>query len=177
MNPSRRHWLAACCIACVLPLAVACGGAKSPSPTPAPTVANSARTPAGAAATRTPTSAAVAAITPPANATPTASGLRYVDQVVGAGAAPRMDQRVTVHYTGRLAATGQTFDSSIERGQPATFPMNGVIKGFSEALSTMHVGGKRTVYIPAALGYGAVANGPIPPNSDLVFEIELLAIQ
>ena len=110
------------------------------------------------------------------NATVTDSGLGYVDEVVGTGPSPRMDQQVTVHYTGTLAANGQKFDSSVDRGQPATFPMRGVIKGFSEGLSTMQVGGKRTIYIPAALGYGAGGGGPIPPNSDLIFELELIAI-
>jgi len=88
-----------------------------------------------------------------------------------------MDQQVTVHYTGKLASNGTVFDSSVQRGQPATFGMNGVIKGFSEGLLTMKVGGKRTVFIPAALGYGAAGGGPIPPNADLIFEIELIAIK
>lgn len=111
------------------------------------------------------------------NPTVTPSGLKYVDQVVGTGASPRSDQMVTVHYTGKLAANGQKFDSSVDRGQPATFAMNGVIPGFSEALATMKVGGKRTAQIPAALGYGAVANAAIPANSDLIFEIELISIR
>jgi FKBP-type peptidyl-prolyl cis-trans isomerase FkpA/FKBP-type peptidyl-prolyl cis-trans isomerase FklB len=84
---------------------------------------------------------------------------------------------VTVNYTGKLAATGKVFDSTQASG-PTTFAMNGVIKGFAEAISTMKVGGKRTVYIPAALAYGQNGYpGVIPPNSDLVFEIELLAIK
>ena len=110
------------------------------------------------------------------NAKLTLSGLEYVDEVRGTGVTPRMDQRVTVHYTGKLASNGEVFDSSVERGQAATFPMNGVIKGFAEGLSTMKVGGKRTVFIPSALGYGAAGSGPIPPNADLIFEIELLAV-
>ena len=109
--------------------------------------------------------------------TKTASGLEFVDHVEGTGESPRMDQQVTVHYTGKLAADGTKFDSSVDRGAPASFPMNGVIKGFSEGLSTMKVGGKRTVYIPAAIGYGAGGGGPIPPNADLIFEIELIAIK
>ncbi len=112
------------------------------------------------------------------NPTVTASGLQYTDQVVGTGASPSANQTVTVHYTGKLAANGKKFDSSLDRGQPATFAMNGVIKGFSEGLSTMKIGGKRTVYIPAALGYGAAGFPPaVPPNADLVFEIELIAIR
>jgi FKBP-type peptidyl-prolyl cis-trans isomerase len=89
-----------------------------------------------------------------------------------------MDQQVTVHYVGKLAATGETFQSTHELGQPATFSMQGVIKGFSEGLSTMKVGGKRTVYIPANLAYGALGRAPlIPPNADLIFELELLAVK
>ena len=108
--------------------------------------------------------------------TKTDSGLEYVDEVVGEGDSPRMDQQVTVHYTGTLAADGKKFDSSVDRGEPATFPMNAVIKGFSEGLSTMQVRGKRTVFIPSAIGYGERGGGPIPPNADLIFEIELIAI-
>ncbi|MBI5948951.1 MAG: FKBP-type peptidyl-prolyl cis-trans isomerase [Chloroflexi bacterium] len=106
----------------------------------------------------------------------TASGLKYTDEVVGTGASPRADQVVTVHYRGTLAATGAQFDSSYDRGQPATFAMSGVIKGFAEGLSTMKVGGKRTILIPAALAYGATARPSIPANSDLVFELELIAV-
>jgi FKBP-type peptidyl-prolyl cis-trans isomerase len=111
------------------------------------------------------------------NPTVTASGLKYVDTVVGTGPSPRPDQSVTVHYTGLLAANGKKFDSSVDRGQPASFAMNGVIPGFKEALSTMKVGGKRRAYIPAALGYGAANIPGIPPNSDLIFDIELIAIK
>lgn len=113
------------------------------------------------------------------NGTVTPSGLQFRDDVVGTGATPRLDQQVTVHYKGTLAATGQQFDSSYDRGQPATFSLQRVIKGFAEGISTMKVGGKRTVYIPANLGY---ANNPpdgsiIPKGADLIFEIELLAIK
>ena len=112
------------------------------------------------------------------NPTVLPSGLKYTDQVVGTGASPRADQSVTVHYTGKLAANGKKFDSSVDSGRPATFRMDGVIKGFSEGLSTMKVGGKRTVFIPSALGYGARGAGAdIPPNSDLIFELELIAIK
>ena len=83
-----------------------------------------------------------------------------------------------MHYAGTLAATGEKFDSSYDRGQPATFSLQGVIKGFAEGISTMKVGGKRTVYIPANLGYAAAGRPPvIPPNADLIFEIELIAIK
>ena len=115
-------------------------------------------------------------MTAPADAITTASGLKYVDIKVGDGASPAATAQVTVNYTGRLAVNGQVFDST-EGKAPISFAMNGVIKGFSEGLSTMKVGGKRTVYIPAALGYGARGQGPIPANSDLVFDIELIAIK
>lgn len=111
------------------------------------------------------------------NATVTESGLKYVDHEVGTGESPRMDQQVTVHYTGKLASNDRKFDSSVDRGEPATFPMDGVIKGFSEGLSTMKVGGKRTVFIPSGLGYGPRGTGPIPPNADLIFELELIAVR
>jgi peptidylprolyl isomerase len=113
------------------------------------------------------------------NSTVTPSGLEYRDEVVGTGPSPRMDQQVTVHYVGKLAATGETFQSTHELGRPATFAMQGVIKGFSEGLATMKVGGKRTVYIPANLGYGnnPPRNSPIPPGADLIFELELLEIK
>src|SRR5262249_29176757 len=109
-------------------------------------------------------------------ATVTDSGLGYIDEVVGDGPSPRMDQDVTVHYTGSLASNGVKFDSSVDRGVPATFPMRGVIRGFSEGLSTMRVGGKRKIYIPSDLGYGPGGAGPIPPNADLIFDLELIAI-
>lgn len=109
--------------------------------------------------------------------TVTASGLRYVDEKVGAGDTPSASNLVTVHYIGKLASDGTVFDSSVARGQPATFPMNGVIPGFAEALSTMKVGGKRIAYLPANIAYGARGGGPIPPNADLVFEIELIEVR
>lgn len=133
---------------------------------------------------RTPTAApskTTAATTGPitlTNPTVTASGLKYEDVVVGTGASPKTGQRVTVHYTGTLV-NGTKFDSSRDRGTPFTFVIGtgGVIKGWDEGVATMKVGGKRNLYIPAALGYGSRANGPIPANSDLIFEVELLAVQ
>ena len=179
MLPKRRAGWIGVAVACLLPFSVACGGNKAPAPAEKTPAARATAAPATHSATAT---AAAATTTgtparPPANATVTASGLRYIDQAIGTGASPRIDQRVTVHYTGRIESNNQVFDSSRDRGQPATFAMNQVIKGFSEALTTMRVGGQRTVYIPAALGYGAVPNGPIPPNSDLIFDIELISAQ
>lgn len=111
-------------------------------------------------------------------ATTTASGLKYIDSVVGAGESPRPDQSVVVNYTGSLASDGKTFDSTTGRGS-ATFPLNRVIRGFSEGILTMQPGGKRTIYIPAGLAYGASPppGSGIPANADLIFEIELVAVK
>ena len=106
----------------------------------------------------------------------TETGLKYIDEKVGDGASPDLTSKVTVNYTGWLV-DGTKFDSSVDRGQPATFPLNGVIKGWQEGLRTMKVGGKRRLIVPASLGYGSVARPPIPANSTLVFDVELLGVQ
>lgn len=107
----------------------------------------------------------------------TDSGLQY--EVVEAGDAdapkPSLQDQVTVHYTGTLV-DGKVFDSSVERGQPATFPLNGVIQGWQEGLQLMPKGSKYRLYIPANLGYGDQGTGAIPPNSVLIFDVELLDI-
>ncbi|MCY0964628.1 FKBP-type peptidyl-prolyl cis-trans isomerase [Parathalassolituus penaei] len=108
----------------------------------------------------------------------TESGLQY--EVITAGAAdaakPSLEDVVRVHYHGTLI-DGTVFDSSVERGQPAEFPLSGVIRGWTEALQLMKVGEKWKLYIPAELAYGARSPSPkIPANSALVFEVELLEI-
>ncbi|MCE3231143.1 MAG: FKBP-type peptidylprolyl isomerase [Alphaproteobacteria bacterium] len=108
----------------------------------------------------------------------TASGLQYVDTVVGDGESPQKGQRVSVHYRGALE-DGTSFDNSYDRGAPLQFMIGvgQVIAGFDEGLATMAVGGKRRLHIPAALGYGATGAGStIPPHSNLIFDVELVSI-
>jgi FKBP-type peptidyl-prolyl cis-trans isomerase len=105
----------------------------------------------------------------------TASGLQYEELAAGAGDKPSADSRVRVHYRGTLA-DGQEFDSSIARGEPAEFQLKQVIPGWTEGLQLMSVGSKYKLTIPPELGYGPGGQGPIPPNSVLIFEVELLAI-
>lgn len=115
--------------------------------------------------------------------TTTASGLIIEDNVVGTGDAAAAGQHVSVHYTGWLlygGERGKKFDSSRDRGDPFDFPLGAghVIKGWDEGVQGMKVGGRRTLTIPPALGYGARgAGGVIPPNATLVFEVELLGIE
>lgn len=108
--------------------------------------------------------------------TTTASGLQYEVLTEGTGATPRSTDRVTVHYRGTLI-DGSEFDSSYKRGQPATFSLNGVIAGWTEALQLMRVGSKHRIVLPPDLGYGQRGAPPrIGPNATLVFEVELLGI-
>ena len=110
------------------------------------------------------------------NTVRTASGLQYVVTKKGDGkGSPKMGQPVTVHYTGTLL-DGRMFDSSIHRGQPATFQIGQVIEGWNEALQTMSKGEKRTLIIPPELGYGVHGSpGIIQPNSYLIFDVELIS--
>ena len=110
--------------------------------------------------------------------TATASGLKYLVLNHGTGTvSPKATDTVKVHYEGRLL-NGTVFDSSIARGQPISFPLNRVIPGWTEGLQLMKVGDKFKFEIPANLAYGAKSPSPsIPPNSTLVFEVELLGIE
>lgn len=105
----------------------------------------------------------------------TPSGLKYTVVVEGTGASPKATDTVTVNYIGTFT-DGTVFDSSVERGEPATFPLQAVIKGWTEGLQTMKVGGKTIFYIPSDLAYGPNDYGPIPGGSTLIFEVDLLGI-
>lgn len=107
--------------------------------------------------------------------TTTASGLQYQVLEEGDGPKPTASDTVTVHYKGELD-DGTVFDSSYERGEPTSFPVNKVIKGWTEGLQLMSVGSKYVFHIPSDLGYGERSNGPIPPNANLTFQVELLEI-
>ena len=110
------------------------------------------------------------------------SGLKYTDTTVGTGEEATPGKRVTVHYTGWLynnGEKGKKFDSSVDRGEPFAFNLGAgqVIPGWEQGVAGMKVGGKRTLIIPANLGYGSRgAGGVIPPNATLMFDVELLKV-
>ena len=113
------------------------------------------------------------------NVITTNSGLQYLDEIVGTGAEANKGDTVSVHYTGKLK-DGKKFDSSVDRGQPFTFPLGAgqVIKGWDEGVAGMKEGGKRKLIIPPELGYGARgAGGVIPANAELHFDVELLKVK
>jgi peptidylprolyl isomerase len=131
----------------------------------------------------TPAMAESAAKQDGSKAVTTASGLQIIDAKVGDGATPKPGQTCVMHYTGWLyvdGAKGMKFDSSVDRGEPFSFPIGKgqVIPGWDEGVATMKVGGKRTLIIPPQLGYGARGAGRvIPPNSTLLFDVELLSVK
>ena len=147
----------------VVALLATCGDGQEASPTP------------------TPTATQVEGGLPPVSGEPTvtASGLQFIDIEVGTGDAPQSGQTVEVHYTGWLA-DGTKFDSSLDRGQPLSFVLGAdqVIASWEEGVTSMKVGGKRRLIIPPELGYGERGYPPdVPPNAELIFDVELLAIK
>ena len=133
-----------------------------------------------------PTASATATMSPTPISSPAgkltklSDGLEIQDEVIGQGAAAKAGDTIAVQYTGTLS-NGTKFDSSYDHGQPFSFQLGAgqVIKGWDEGVAGMKVGGKRKLVIPPSLGYGSqnIGNGLIPPNSTLLFEIELVAIQ
>lgn len=110
------------------------------------------------------------------NVKTTKSGLQYLVEKEGTGKTPSRDDEVKVHYTGTLI-NGEKFDSSLDRGQPAEFPVGGVIPGWTEALMLMKEGSKYKLVIPSELAYGPMGRPGIPPNSVLLFDVELLEVK
>ena len=108
--------------------------------------------------------------------TVTESGLQYEVVREGSGPQPTLADRVTVNYEGKLI-DGTVFDSSYSRGEPATFPLAGVVPGWREGVRQMKVGSEYNLYLPPDLGYGEQDKGDIPPNSALIFRVELLGIE
>ena len=119
----------------------------------------------------------------PAMTTTTRSGLQYADTQPGTGALPRRGQVAVVHYTGWLyenGVKGKKFDSSVDKGRPFEFRVGqgDVIRGWDEGVLTMKTGGRRTLIIPPALGYGERGAGAdIPPNATLIFDVELISVK
>jgi FKBP-type peptidyl-prolyl cis-trans isomerase len=159
-NPERmtRRYVLITTLAVVL---AACGGSAS---TASPTV------------TQRPTPALV--ILPDVTGTivTTNSGLQYIDLKQGSGKSPGPNDQVKIWYTLWLQSSKAKIDSSVDRGQPAVFSLSGVIPGFAEGLLTMQEGGRRRLIVPPELGYGATGTSSVPPNSVLVFDVELLQV-
>ena len=109
---------------------------------------------------------------------PKVAELQIIDTVVGTGDEVPVGATITAHYTGALVADGMIFQSSHDFGDPITFPLSGVIAGWTQGVPGMKVGGVRRLIIPSEMAYGSVrAAANIPPNSDLVFDIELVNIE
>ncbi len=149
----------------------ACGSTTAPTPSSSP--ARGANPPTVSAATDQKTAPVLGPGKPPP---PTS--LETKDLVVGTGAVAKASDTVEVQYVGANYTDGKNFDSSWSRGQPASFPLPGVVPGFSQGIVGMKVGGRREIVIPPALGYGATGSPPaVAANETLVFVVDLLAIQ
>lgn len=162
----------------------ACGGPAAPAaPASETPTAETPATPAPVAGVKTADAAAWAKYAPWKSDLPevvkTGSGLECVVLASGpeGGAMPKASDQVEVYYEGRLNAGGPAFDSAFERNETATFPVDGVVDGFSEALQRMKPGDRQICYLPYQLAYGAAGRGPIPPAADLLFEIELVSVR
>jgi peptidylprolyl isomerase len=166
-------------IASALALTAACSSSAKSSTSTSPTTAASAAA-ASAGGTAPPVAYATDLKSAPvisAGAGTPPSALVTRDLVVGTGAVATMSSTVNVQYVGANYADGKVFDSSWQRGQPAAFPMSQVVPGFAQGINGMHVGGRREIVIPPALGYGASGNGPVGPNETLVFVVDLVSLQ
>ncbi len=157
--------------------AIACSEAETSDPAGPSQAAAPARSEAGApdpaGASPTPAQTPAAA----GSSQTTASGLEIIHLTEGTGASPQKTQRVRVHYHGTFP-DGRVFDSSVERGQPARFPLNRVIRCWTEGVQMMKVGGKAKLICPPEIAYGARGYPPkIPPGATLHFEVELLGIE
>lgn len=161
---------------------------RSPEPQASASTQPTAQPEPTAAAQPTATTAPAAAETPSDGNAPgipelrgeiieTASGLRYIDEAAGSGATPAPTDCVRVHYTG-WTTDGKKFDSSVDRGRPADFALNGVIPGWTEGVGSMQEGGKRRLIIPGDLAYGpsGIPQVGIGPNATLIFDVELIKV-
>jgi FKBP-type peptidyl-prolyl cis-trans isomerase FkpA len=161
-----HHPTAASLVAVCAGLAAGAAVAQAPAPAPAPAAPAAVTT-----STAAPTAPAVG------GSVTTSSGLVFKTLKAGTGASPTATDMVKVHYRGTFP-DGKEFDSSFKRGQPAEFPLNRVIRCWTEGVQMMQVGGRAQLICPAAIAYGArgTPGGPIPPNATLHFEVELLGI-
>jgi peptidylprolyl isomerase len=191
MENASRSWIPVLITAAAL-LVVSCGRSRESTPTPMPTLAETAAPASAASSASTPASAAETqneATTPTSpNATPTpldkedtiitSTGLQYTESEAGAGKKPQAGDVVAVHYTGTLS-DGTVFDSSYDRGEPIRFPLGAgrVIPGWDEGIGMMAEGGKAILVIPPDLAYGERGAGDvIPPNATLIFDVELVEV-
>ena len=163
-------------VASALALTAACSSSSKSSTGTAPTTAASASSPGAAPPVANATDLKSAPVISAGSGTPPSS-LVTRDLVVGTGAVATMSSTANVQYVGANYADGKVFDSSWQRGQPAAFPLSQVVPGFAQGIDGMHVGGRREIVIPPALGYGAAGNGPVGPNETLVFVVDLVSLQ